>query len=132
VKATGSNAAATILVQNANTNAILGTMINVGNGTFWHQRYKPERPQDFPREVTVSDEGGAPGLIRLVESDEPIVPHKNQYGHELHPARGRQSCLQRPLAVISNDVVHSGLLRKNGGYHTNPASGEGAPSDDSS
>jgi hypothetical protein len=36
------------------------------------------------------------------------------------------------LGVISNDVVHSGLLQKNGGYHTNPASGEGAPSEDSS
>jgi DNA-binding beta-propeller fold protein YncE len=37
VKVTGTNAAATVVVQNANTNAILGTMVNLGNGSYTFQ-----------------------------------------------------------------------------------------------
>ena len=37
VKATGTNPAATILVQNANNNAILGTMLNLGSGNYTYQ-----------------------------------------------------------------------------------------------
>jgi hypothetical protein len=37
--------------------------------------------------------------------------------------------MRRQLAVISNDVVHSGLLGKNGRYHTFHAIREGAPSE---
>jgi len=38
ITATGTNAAATIVVQNAKTNAILGTMVNLGGGTFTYQQ----------------------------------------------------------------------------------------------
>jgi trimeric autotransporter adhesin len=38
VKATGTNPAATIQVQNANNNAILGTMTNLGNGNYSYQQ----------------------------------------------------------------------------------------------
>jgi DNA-binding beta-propeller fold protein YncE len=37
VQATGTNSAATISVQNANNNAILGSMTNLGNGSFSYQ-----------------------------------------------------------------------------------------------
>jgi hypothetical protein len=38
VKATGTNPAATLQVQNANNNAILGTMTNLGNGSYSYQQ----------------------------------------------------------------------------------------------
>src|SRR5262249_19733392 len=43
--------------------------------------------------------------------------------------RARGSRETDRLVVVSNQVVHSEPLRKNGGYHTNPASGEEAPSE---
>jgi plastocyanin len=52
----------------------------------WHERYKPESPKDFPREVSVSADGASVGVIRLVESDEVIAPHKNKYGRDYTPA----------------------------------------------
>jgi plastocyanin len=51
----------------------------------WHDRYKPEHPKEFPREVTVSGTSTNVGVIQLVESDEVIVPHKNKYGHDYNP-----------------------------------------------
>jgi plastocyanin len=53
----------------------------------WHERDKPERPQDFPRDVAVSGATTSVGVIRLVESDDVIVPHKNKYGHDYVPPR---------------------------------------------
>ena len=62
------------------------TVPNVPPGRYtlsvWHERYKPERPKEFPRDLTVSRAGTSVGVIRLVESDEVIVPHKNKYGHD--------------------------------------------------
>jgi hypothetical protein len=40
--------------------------------------------------------------------------------------------IENALGVISNDVVHSGLLGKNGRYHTFRSIREGAPSEASS
>jgi len=48
----------------------------------WHARYKPERPKEFPRDVRISSGGTSVGIIRLMESDEVIAPHKNKYGHD--------------------------------------------------
>jgi plastocyanin len=48
----------------------------------WHERHKPERPDEFPRDVRVSQAGASLGVIRLMESDQVIAPHKNKYGHD--------------------------------------------------
>jgi len=66
------------------------TVPNVPPGQYelsvWHERYKPERPRDFPLNVTVAEGGTmSVGVVRLVESDEVIAPHKNKYGHDYPP-----------------------------------------------
>jgi len=48
----------------------------------WHERHKPERPDEFPRAVTIAQAGQDLGVIRLIESDEIIAPHKNKYGQD--------------------------------------------------
>src|SRR5262245_47110387 len=53
-------------------------------------------------------------------------------GTSVVSCRGMDAVSNQPLDVISNQVVHSEPLRKNGGYHTNPTSGEEAPSEASS
>jgi plastocyanin len=53
----------------------------------WHERGKPEKPADFPQELTIWELRRAVGTIRLVESDSPIVAHKNKYGHDYVPPR---------------------------------------------
>jgi plastocyanin len=51
----------------------------------WHERHQPERPADFPREITVSATSQSLGVIRLTESDQVIAPHKNKYGQDYKP-----------------------------------------------
>ena len=52
----------------------------------WHERHEPERPGDFPREITVSATNQSLGVIRLTESDQVIAPHKNKYGEDYKPS----------------------------------------------
>jgi plastocyanin len=65
------------------------TVPNVPPGRYllsvWHDRFKPERPSEFPREVRISQTSASIGVVRLVESDQVIVPHTNKYGHEYKP-----------------------------------------------
>ena len=65
------------------------TVPNVPPGRYvlsvWHERHKPERPKDFPRDLTISEASTSIGVIRLIESDEVIVPHRNKYGHDYNP-----------------------------------------------
>jgi len=62
------------------------TLRNVPPGQYelsvWHDRYKPEHPTDLPRAVVVPEGGVSLGVIRLVESDDVIAPHKNKYGRD--------------------------------------------------
>src|SRR5262249_34168704 len=51
----------------------------------WHERHKPEHPEEFPRHVTISAPGTALDTIRLLESDQVIGPHKNKYGQDYAP-----------------------------------------------
>lgn len=51
----------------------------------WHERAKPERPAEFPREVTITPEGASLGAIHLVQSGLLIAPHKNKYGRDYDP-----------------------------------------------
>jgi plastocyanin len=53
----------------------------------WHDRYKPERAGAFPRGVVVSAANPSLGGIRLIESEQMMVPHKNKYGHDYNPPR---------------------------------------------
>ena len=59
---------------------------NVLPGTYllsvWHERGKPEKPNDYPREVTISADKNALPPIRLADAGEPLANHKNKYGHE--------------------------------------------------
>lgn len=51
----------------------------------WHERHQPERPAEFPREITVSATSQSLGVIGLIESDQVIAPHKNKYGQDYKP-----------------------------------------------
>jgi plastocyanin len=65
------------------------TVPNVPPGRYalsvWHERHKPERPDEFPRSVTISQASPSVGDIRLIESEQVIIPHKNKYGHDYNP-----------------------------------------------
>jgi len=65
------------------------TVPNVPPGRYtlavWHERHKPEHPDEFPREVRIAAGSPPLGVIRLLESDEVIAPHKNKYGHDYSP-----------------------------------------------
>lgn len=52
--------------------------------TIWHDRGKPERPGDWPREVVVSAASPSLGAFTVVEADPMIAPHKNKFGHDYH------------------------------------------------
>lgn len=68
------------------------TVPNVPPGRYmlsvWHERHKPEHPDEFPREVRIAAGSPPLGVIRLLESDEVIAPHKNKYGHDYNPTPG--------------------------------------------
>ena len=59
---------------------------NVPEGRYvvyvWHERAKPERPNAFVDEVTISRENACLPTIRLIDSGELIAPHKNKYGRD--------------------------------------------------
>jgi len=55
--------------------------------TAWHERHKPERPGDFPRELRLSSAASTLGVIRFVESTELTVAHKNKYGQDYLPVK---------------------------------------------
>jgi plastocyanin len=52
--------------------------------TVWHERGKPDRPQEFPRALTVSGALTVVDPIRLVEAGDVISQHKNKYGQDYH------------------------------------------------
>jgi plastocyanin len=66
------------------------TVPNVPLGRYvlsvWHDHHKPERPDEFPRDVRISQANASLGVIRLIESVPVIVPHKNKYGHQYNAA----------------------------------------------
>jgi hypothetical protein len=53
----------------------------------WHERHKPEHPDEYPREVTIAQSNTSLGVIRLLESDQVIAPHKNKYGKDYSPPK---------------------------------------------
>ena len=67
--------------------AIAGVPAGRYAATAWHERHKLERPADFPRDVRVSPEAAALGVIRFTESTQLIVAHKNKYGQDYVPAQ---------------------------------------------
>jgi hypothetical protein len=48
----------------------------------WHERGKLEDTGGVPRLVTISQESAALPPIRLIETGQLPVPHKNKYGHD--------------------------------------------------
>jgi hypothetical protein len=62
----------------------------------WHERHELERPGEFPREIAVSAANATLGVIRMVESDQVIAPHKNKYGEDYKPPRPPGSIYKKP------------------------------------
>ena len=96
---------------------------------------KEQRYERFGDEGRSWSGHGSPGGKWNALGEEPAGPARGseKVHWTLSPAALRVQCFgMSGLVVISNQVVHSEPLQKNGGYHTNPASGEEAPSDDSS
>lgn len=62
------------------------SIANVASGTYllsvWHERGRPQRPDQLPREVAISPDTASFGVIRLVDSGQLSIPHKNKYGHD--------------------------------------------------
>jgi plastocyanin len=65
------------------------TLANVPPGRYalsaWSDRATPERADEFPRTITVSPANRTLPIIRLVDSSNMIVPHKNKYGQDYVP-----------------------------------------------
>ena len=59
---------------------------NVPPGSYllyvWHERGKPEKPGDFPREVTITPGSASLPTIRLIDSGDLFANHKNKYGRD--------------------------------------------------
>jgi plastocyanin len=59
---------------------------NVPPGSYllyvWHERGKPEKPGDFPREVTITPGNASLPIIRLVDAGDLFANHKNKYGRD--------------------------------------------------
>jgi plastocyanin len=70
------------------------SILNVLPGSYmlnvWHERGKPEKPDQYPREVVISSENTVLPAIRLTDAGELLANHKNKYGkdydHDTPPA----------------------------------------------
>jgi len=51
----------------------------------WHERHRPERASDYPREIAISQTNASIGIVRLQESTAVITPHKHKYGKDYAP-----------------------------------------------
>lgn len=51
----------------------------------WHERGKPQAAGEFPRDITVAAENATIRPIRLIDSGQLLVPHKNKYGRDYDP-----------------------------------------------
>ena len=51
----------------------------------WHERFKPETPSDYPKDVVISPGNSSLGTLRMVESKTQTAPHTNKFGHEYLP-----------------------------------------------
>ena len=62
------------------------SIANVVPGTYrinvWHERGKPEKSDEYPREIVVSAETTSLPAIRLLDAGELLANHKNKYGKE--------------------------------------------------
>jgi plastocyanin len=54
----------------------------------WHERAQPEMAGEFPREIRIAAPAAAIAPIRLVDSGQLIVPHKNKYGKDYDAPAG--------------------------------------------
>ena len=62
------------------------SILNVPPGIYslsvWHERGKPENPDDYRRQIVISSENAFLPPIRLIDAGELLVPHKNKYGRD--------------------------------------------------
>ncbi len=77
----------------SSTSAGAFTIADVPQGRYrlsvWHERFRPEDPAEFPKDVTVGTGATPLPTIRLVEASRVPTAHKNKFGHDyLPPAAG--------------------------------------------
>lgn len=53
--------------------------------SLWHERFKPENPAEYPREIAISSANTSLGTIRMVEAKAQAAPHTNKFGHDYLP-----------------------------------------------
>jgi len=53
----------------------------------WHERGKPQSAGEFPRDITIAAENATIRTIRLIDSGQLLVPHKNKYGRDYDPPK---------------------------------------------
>ncbi|HYL73800.1 MAG TPA: carboxypeptidase regulatory-like domain-containing protein [Bryobacteraceae bacterium] len=53
----------------------------------WHERGKPQAAGEFPRDITIAAENATIRTIRLIDSGQLLVPHKNKYGRDYDPPK---------------------------------------------
>lgn len=51
----------------------------------WHERFKPEDPSEYPKEVSIAAPATTLPPIRMVEASRVPAPHTNKFGHDYTP-----------------------------------------------
>ena len=51
----------------------------------WHERFKPEDPSEYPKEIVVAAPATTLPVVRLVEANRVPAPHTNKFGHDYTP-----------------------------------------------
>lgn len=51
----------------------------------WHDRFKPEGADAYPRELTVPAAGLSLGTLPLIDTGQALAAHKNKFGHDYIP-----------------------------------------------
>lgn len=51
----------------------------------WHDRFKPEGADAYPRELTVPAAGLSLGTLTLIDTGQALAAHKNKFGHDYIP-----------------------------------------------
>ena len=62
----------------------------------WHERAAPDGLKSLSREVTISEDSGSFGVLRVVETTALNLAHKNKYGQDYVPPSPSNPAYRRP------------------------------------
>lgn len=62
----------------------------------WHERAAPDALKSLSREVTISEDSGSFGVLRVVETTALNLAHKNKYGQDYVPPSPSNPAYRRP------------------------------------